>query len=455
MSRSARPSRRSASFAPGRAPAIAVALLLAGGAVCGAQDAHHWTYGYGPIGQLTEGTLVGGVSDLSAVYYNPGALALIDEPRFVVGLTSVELATIKVPDAAGANLNFDSSVVQLVPSMIAGHLGKNDGQQDHFAYAFLARHNTDWDLDYSNPRVSGATADATAGFGRVRERVAEYWVGGTWSHRVKKRVSFGVSPFFAYRAQRSRRSLTLEEKAAGTLRSVFVARENEYNHVHLLAKAGLAWRPGSLELGATLTTAGVGLYKTGKSVFNASVAGTSTPTLSASTQQGLSSTFHSPWSVAGGASWRGRGTAVHTTVEWFSAVLPYAILTPEPAPVAGSAETIDLTFTGAAKSVVNFGAGLEHHLAERVTLYAGAARNRSTWRPEAETIAAWDLTDVTAGCTFERGRSRIALGVGYAWGRGELPQAITPPDPRGVVTTHTGTFSRWTFSLGASMKERR
>src|SRR5262245_10635772 len=89
--------------------AFGLATLLAS-AAAGAQDAHYWTYGYGPVGQLTEGTLVGGVNDLSAVYYNPGALALVKEPRFVFGLTSIELAKIDAPDAAGNHLDFDSTV---------------------------------------------------------------------------------------------------------------------------------------------------------------------------------------------------------------------------------------------------------------------------------------------------------------------------------------------------------
>ena len=243
------------------APAAALLAALAGPAAATAQDAHYWTYGYGPVGQLTEGTLVGGVEDLSAVYYNPGALALIDEPRFLFGLTSIELATIKAPDAAGQNLDFDSFVFDIVPSVVAGHIGKNDGQANHFAFAFLSRHDTDWDLGYSNAQVSAASPDGAAGFGRVRERVVEYWVGGTWSHRVSESLSFGVSPFVAYRAQRSRRSLTLEDLAAGTSRAVFVAKENEYNHGRLLAKAGIAWRPGHWELGATVTTAGLGIYE--------------------------------------------------------------------------------------------------------------------------------------------------------------------------------------------------
>src|SRR3990170_1967102 len=91
-----------------------------------AQDAHYWTYGYGPIGQLTEGTLVGGVSDMSAVFYNPGALALLDKPRFVVGLTSVELANIDAPGVAGDGLNVDQLVFDIVPSMLAGHVGSHE-----------------------------------------------------------------------------------------------------------------------------------------------------------------------------------------------------------------------------------------------------------------------------------------------------------------------------------------
>ena len=98
---------------------------------------------------------MGGVSDLSAVFYNPGALALVHEPRFVFGLTSIELARIEAESAAGQGLDFDSFVFDIVPAMVAGHVGRNHGRADHFAFAFLSRHDTDWDLGYSNARGLG------------------------------------------------------------------------------------------------------------------------------------------------------------------------------------------------------------------------------------------------------------------------------------------------------------
>lgn len=415
-----------------------------------AQDAHYWTYGYGPIGQLTEGTLVGGVSDLSAVFYNPAACALMDEPRFVITLNSIELAKIDIPGAAGEGLDFDQSVFDVVPAMVAGHVGSHENGVNHFAVAFLARHDSDFDLGYSDVVVSSSALDGSAGFGRFRQRLVEYWVGGAWSRRVSDRVSVGVSPFFAYRGQRSRRSLTVEELADGRVRALFLGNEAEYNHVRLLAKLGIAWRPGHWELGATVTAPGLKLWGRGKSVYNASVAGEpEAPLLAASTQTGLGADYHAPWSVAGGATRRWTNAAVHLTAEWFSSVGEYEILRPEPAPVAGRPETIPLEYRGEARSVVNYGVGLEQRLSESLVAYGGAARNHSASVPQRDTFSAWDLNDVTAGVTVDLGRKRLALGLGYAWGTSDIRQVVVPPEET-APATRGARFSRWTISFGVS-----
>jgi hypothetical protein len=426
---------------------------LAWPAVLAAQDAHYWTYGYGPVGQLTEGVLIGGVNDLSAVYYNPGALALIEKPRFVIGLTSVELANIHIPGAAGAGLDIGQHVFDLVPAMVSGQVGGHDGP-NRFAFAVLARHDSDWDLAYSNEQLSPENPDGGAGIGRTRQRLVEYWVGGTWSRRLSDRLSVGVSPFFAYRAQRSRRSLTLEEVAASASRALFVDSEYEYDNVRLLAKMGLAWRPGDWELGLTATTPGLRLFGQGKAVFNAAATGdVPDPFIAATTQEGLHATYHAPWAVGAGVTWRRVNTAIHTTAEWFSSVSAYDILQPEPAPVAGSSTTIPLEYRGEAKSVVCYGVGLEQHLGSRLALYGGAAHNGSAYVPLRDSFAAWNLTDVSGGFTLATGRATLALGIGYAWGKSPLPQIVVPPE-EASPPTREASFSRWTFSFGASFAGR-
>jgi hypothetical protein len=94
-----------------------------------------------------------------------------------------------------------------------------------------------------------------------------------------------------------------------------------------------------------VTAPGVKLWGNGKSIFNASVVGdAATPVLSASVQKGLEPTYPAPWSVAAGATWRRPRGAIHATAEWFSSVAAYDILQPEPAPIAGSSETVPLTY---------------------------------------------------------------------------------------------------------------
>ena len=61
---------------------IAATLMLGGlTANVGAQDSHHWTQQYGTRSTLLGGAVIGSASDLSATYYNPGAIPLQKKGR--------------------------------------------------------------------------------------------------------------------------------------------------------------------------------------------------------------------------------------------------------------------------------------------------------------------------------------------------------------------------------------
>ena len=64
-----------------------------------AQDANYWTHQYGSRSTLLGGAVIGSVLDLSATYYNPGALSLIDEPDVLLAAKVFEYPnyTIKRP----------------------------------------------------------------------------------------------------------------------------------------------------------------------------------------------------------------------------------------------------------------------------------------------------------------------------------------------------------------------
>jgi hypothetical protein len=73
-----------------RVVALAVLILLAHARPGRAQDTHYWSIQYGPVGQLVGGQLIGGVNDLSATYYNPGALVLRNESSYLLSTESFQ-----------------------------------------------------------------------------------------------------------------------------------------------------------------------------------------------------------------------------------------------------------------------------------------------------------------------------------------------------------------------------
>jgi hypothetical protein len=87
-------------------------------------------------------------------------------------------------------------------------------------------------------------------------------------------------------------------------------------------------------------------------------------------------------------------------------------------------------------------------------LYGGVAHDASAYVADRDAFAAWDLTDFTAGFTFDTRRAKVALGVGYAWGSKDLTQPIVPPDERGAPAAREARYSRWTISIGASFAGR-
>ena len=69
------------------------------------QDGHYWTQQYGTRSMLLSSSVIGGVDDLGAVYYNPARLSQISNPAFLLSADVYEWNRLKVDDAFGNNKN--------------------------------------------------------------------------------------------------------------------------------------------------------------------------------------------------------------------------------------------------------------------------------------------------------------------------------------------------------------
>ena len=106
------------------------------------QENHYWFHNFGAISSLKGGIEVGGIRNVSAAYYNPGALAFIDGELVEGQADVVSFDVINIKNAGGEMINLDYLSADIAPSLIA-YL-KRSKKNPNFTYVFgaMTRYNT-------------------------------------------------------------------------------------------------------------------------------------------------------------------------------------------------------------------------------------------------------------------------------------------------------------------------
>lgn len=115
-----------------------------------AQDGHYWTQQYGTKSMLLSGSVIGGVEDLGAVYYNPARLSVIANPAFLLSASVYEYNKLSITDAFGSSTSAAKAEVRGVPSLAAGTFKLKFLPNHFFAYAVMSRQLSDLSTSYSN-----------------------------------------------------------------------------------------------------------------------------------------------------------------------------------------------------------------------------------------------------------------------------------------------------------------
>lgn len=136
-----------------RVRSVVVAILAAAvgslsiAAPAAAQDSHYWTLQYGPRSSLLGGAVIGSVDDVSATFYNPGALSLASDVAFAVSADVFEVTGVILEGGGGEGVDLGNAKSGLRPSMIAGTIKQGLlGGGGILAYSALTRARGTQDL---------------------------------------------------------------------------------------------------------------------------------------------------------------------------------------------------------------------------------------------------------------------------------------------------------------------
>lgn len=409
---------------------LALLAALAPAAVQ-AQDSQYWNQQYGPVAELLGGVVVGSSRDLSATFYNPGALALQKSPSLVASVDSFEAMRIRA-EAEAPVIDFKNTSFRPSPSLFALALPRSLTGRHTLAISALTRQ--DFDLRLDNWQ---APSRQSVGELLFDQSLTENWFGVSWAHPLGDTLGLGVTSYVAYRGQRTRREISGASAVGTTPGAVLLVDDFSYSNYRALWKAGLASQRESWDLGLTVTTPSVGLFGSGqasyvRSAVGGGLGGETGASVSGQHEEDLASSYKSPWSVAVGAARRSGANTFHAALEWFGAVGAYDVL--DSAAFAGEAAAQPLVkrLRQQAKSVVNAGFGFERRVSERFSYY-GAVTTDFTFADTEDSgdnaLSTWNIYHATAGASLLVGAAKLTMGLAYAFGGDDrlLPIVELPP----------------------------
>jgi hypothetical protein len=435
-----------------------VVLCISGPGSLVAQDTHYWVRQYGTASELLSGLVVGSVRDPSATYYNPGALALAEQPGFMLTFESLELTRITIPDK---DKDIRQTRLATGPGILAGTLPESwFGRGHRVGYSLLTRQDLDVVLRKrdADPYAPGATP-LFADIVQLDAKVTDIWAGATWSYTPGRHFGIGATGYLATRSTRGSQLLidqfTVPNADSGATALAF--QEFSYLDFRALMKIGATLGHDPWRFGITVTTPSLHLAGRGDLGINLSSVGqdltgdgSADAVLASNFQDKLAPTYKSPLSVAGGASVQLGRTRLHGTAEWFEAISEYTVLQGATFQAQSDGSPITPSIEAEAKSVVNWGVGVEHEFNSDVAAFVSYAIDRSTLPDSTSTrhaFSSWDINHVRGGATFRVAGIKVALGLGLSFGSEQVPlddpiPGIIPPSPVDV------SWRRWKLILG-------
>jgi hypothetical protein len=427
------------------------------------QDDHYWAQQFGAVSNTMGGAVVAGVRDNSAIYYNPGAQAFIENQNLSVDANLYRIDRIMIRDGAGDEADLNSSQLSIYPQIVSGLLNLVKVPKFNFGYAILTRNysNILMNTRFTNRDLSQTPAEKVEFIGAFdySNQLNEQWFGASAGYRHSEKLGIGLSVFGSYRGQtysmtRFMREIVYEDSTAWFATSN-VDENIRYTTFLLLAKLGVAYESGRWRLGLTLTSPALRLY--GKGTIQREISlyassenpeDTSVSFLILDRKSKVRTVYRYPFSIAGGVEYHTQSSRIAFTAEFFTGIGTYSVMhtTSEPLVyppwLADSADVREylsgyLNVNSRSRPVLNVAIGFSHDLSKRFTLLLGARTDFSAYENTENTdfflhnTGIWDLYHASAGLSYHTTKQSITVGFNYSF---SPRQSI---DPYAIINPYT------------------
>jgi len=391
-----------------------------------AQDTQYWAKQFGTYGELLGGVVVGGISDLSSTYYNPGSTAFSTDSALILTTNSLQAYLITYKDVFGTGNTLTSSSVKTSPGILAVRLPFKSLLNNEVIVSYIARYNFDLNAhsldteDYKDSENEYQSNDVLISYS-----LNEYWPGITWARKISSNVGLGVTLYVPYRYQKSRNQVIMQKRdSLGVVGQDIAFEDYSYFNLRMLLKFGASFDLTPVRLGFSITTPSINIFGIGEDGVNlvSSNRGYSLsenlPDFASNYQDNLSTTFYSPLSIAVGASYYMENTSFYFSMEWFNSLSSFNVMNPKPFEAQSTGEVFEYNSSYSSASVINWGIGIKYILSESFTYYGSITTDKTSFNPNSFNkfaISNWDILHLRFGGMFDIQNLSITLGLGYGF----------------------------------------
>ena len=453
------------------------------------QETHYWFHNFGAVSSLKGGIEVGGIRNVAAAYYNPGALASIDGEFFEGQADVVSIDVLNIKNAGGDEINLDYFSGDVAPSLIA-YLKRSKKRPDMtYAFGAMTRYNTNLSFNIEHEEAGNylspdSREDIFQGQLRYDNRIRESWVFGAFAYKVTERIGLGVRMYFFIRTQDYLDSYVAsafpEDEVGSPLNQFSDLASNNEEQKFNARTMGFIFRPAidvdldELKLGLTMSTPSISLGLLNNYAYKSQVSVLPDENIlvsSTDSHDKYSGVYKTPFSVSFGAEYDFGKLVLGFSTEWFAKIDTYEM-------IKKNDNSIDLDYpTGpsedyaipvmAHKSVTNFGLSIRYEIKEWIS-YVGSFRTDMNFFDEealdrsedfVPNITYWDLFHITSGIKMSNKKLDLTIGLDYANGSSESdPQFVSMTSAsqanflRGDIQNNTSTqYHNFSFTLGINL----
>jgi hypothetical protein len=404
-----------------------------------AQDTQYWTEQYGTKSFYLGGAVIGSMLDLSATFYNPGAIAMMENPEILTGSKSLTLTSFKFKDGAGKGYNLESLRGDAPPDLFAGLFTFGHSPQDRLVYSIIVRKRIHFRVsssadDLRDITTGGVGNDKYFGMTQIVWDVNETWIGLTYSKILSKNIGLGITQYISYFSLYSNydinsQALMENNLVVSTHLDQFV---DSYN-IKTLSKLGLFFDYSPLTAGLTITIPSINIFGFGKYYSNnlsINQDNHKKDYMDSYYFEDLKTRYPSSWTIGIGTSYDLGSSKIHFSVEWFAAVKPFNHMNIPNITNKTTGKDENISLTQEYKSVTNAGIGWQHIFNNHFSLFGGATTNFTTTPPGSIkdiSLSNWNIYQMTAGTVFTYKRIKMNTGIRYSFGKENAKQLINYP----------------------------